>query len=63
MCHCDWFNEEDVWPIAEQIRLGRRGKLNMLGKRRAGSGIVSRYREKQDGHDVLKKDTKLHGKK
>lgn len=39
----------------DRIRLGRRAKVRMLGGRRAESGVLSRCREKQDGHAKLRK--------
>ena len=57
ICHCDWFNKEADWPIAEQNKFRLETKLKMMGRRKAESGVMSRCREKQDEHAVLRKGT------
>lgn len=60
ICHSNWFNKEVNWT--DRMRLGERAKLRILGERGAESGVPNRRREKQDGHDMLRKVTKPHGK-
>lgn len=58
LCHLNWLNKKLTGRKYRWENQTRR----MLGERRMESGVASRHREKQDGHAVLRKGTKPHGK-
>ena len=62
ICGCDWFNKEWDWPIAEQDKVRWKSQTENAGRKKGVvGGVTSRYREKQDGYALLRKDTKPHG--
>ena len=59
-CHCDWFNKEADWPIAGQDKVRQASQTENAGRKKCR--VASRYKEKQDGHAILRKGTKSCGK-
>ena len=45
ICHCDWFNKEAHWPIAEQDKVRQESKTGNAGRKTGGAESLE---QKQD---------------
>lgn len=64
ICHSVWFNKEADMPIPEQGKSRRKSQTESAGEKkgRVRRSERCRWREKQDGHAILKEGTKPSGK-
>ena len=47
ICHCDWFNKEADWSMAEQDMVRQESQTENAGRKKGGAGGVCTERQRK----------------